>query len=341
MIENSRELFKATVLGEKTIRPPFWLMRQAGRFLPEYRQLKKTYSFVEIVRTPELAVEATLQPIRRFNFDCAIVFSDILVVAEALGFPYSFKDTGGIALHKTVACERDIVEIEARIGDVAEHLSYVKSALNILRGELPDKAIYGFCGAPWTLACYLVEGENNVGFPKFVKFCKTQYPLFVRLMSALTKASCAYANMQISTGIDAFQVFDSHSALTPEGEYFEYSGKWVSDIVETIATKATSVVFANGMSSRIAEVVKVGADFYSLDSSQKLSDVRERFNVGVQGNLTPEMLSSASPREVALKTREIVDDMLPLGRHIFNLAHGIRPDAKLENVEAMCQAIRS
>ena len=171
MIENSRELFKATVLGEKTIRPPFWLMRQAGRFLPEYRQLKKTYSFVEIVRTPELAVEATLQPIRRFNFDCAIVFSDILVVAEALGFPYSFKDTGGIALHKTVACERDIVEIEARIGDVAEHLSYVKSALNILRGELPDKAIYGFCGAPWTLACYLVEGENNVGFPKFVKFC--------------------------------------------------------------------------------------------------------------------------------------------------------------------------
>ncbi len=341
MIENSRDLFKATVAGEKTERPPIWLMRQAGRFLPEYRQLKQAHSFVEIVRTPDLAVEATLQPIRRFDFDCAIIFSDILVVAEALGFPYSFKDKGGIMLHKTVRSERDVAEMEARLDDVVGNLFYVGEALKILRSQLPNKAIYGFCGAPWTLACYLVEGENNVGFPKFATLYKEQKNLFERLMSVLTKASCRYAKMQARQGIDAFQIFDSHAALTSSGEYFSSSGKWIGEIEKSLSDEVASVVFANGMSSRLDEVVEIGADFYSLDASRKLSSVREKFDIGLQGNLPPEMLSEATPEQVAQKAKEIVCDMAGKGRHIFNLAHGIRPDAKLENVEAMCQAVRS
>ena len=336
----SRELFKATISGEQTPRPPVWLMRQAGRFLPEYRQLKKSYTFTEIVKNPELAVEATLQPIRRFDFDCAIIFSDILVVAEALGFEYQFKETGGISLLKTISSQRDIDEMQARVSTVCEHLSYVKTALEILRKELPNKAIYGFCGAPWTLACYMVQGENTAGFPKLLALKNERPDLFEKMMKIISQASSEYAKMQLSTGIDAFQIFDSHAGLTKQGTYFETSGKWVSKIVDDIKGNATSVVFANEMSNRLQEVVKCNADFYSLDASKKLSQVRKEFDVGLQGNLPPEVLSNTTIEESKKRTSEIVDDMRPLRRHIFNLAHGIRPDAKLENVEAMCQAIR-
>ncbi len=337
----SRQLFKDTCSGKKTERPPFWLMRQAGRFLPEYRALKQKYSFVEITQTPELAVEATLQPIRRFDFDCAIVFSDILVIAEALGIPYSFKEQGGIRLEKTVKTLHDIEEIEARISDVSQHLKYVAQAVKMLRAELPEKAIYGFCGSPWTVACYMLQGESVNGFPKIFEFKKSNPKLFERLMKALAEASKEYAKMQIAEGIDAFQIFDSHAGLIEQNNYFETSGKWIKQIATEIKNKATSVVFANGMSSRLHEVVKIDADFYSLDSSKKLSEVRKSFDVGLQGNLPPEILSDATPEIVAQKTLDVATDMLALDKHIFNLAHGIRPDAKLENVEAMCQTLKS
>lgn len=337
----SRELFNAVARGEETPRPPFWLMRQAGRFLPEYRELKKTRSFVQITQTPELAAEATLQPIRRFGFDCAIIFSDILVVAEALGFGYSFKERGGIMLEKTVSGERDIAEIEARSADVSERLQYVAQALRIVRAEIPDTALYGFCGAPWTLACYMLQGENADGFPKLLEFARGRPDLFERLMGALARASAQYAKMQLAEGIDAFQVFDSHAGLTAEGEYWRLSGRWIAEIAAAVKGSAAAVVFANSMSSRFAEVAPVNADFYSLDASVKLSEIAEKFGVGVQGNLSPELLSNGTAAEVSAKTAEIVADMRGRGRHIFNLAHGIRPDAKLENVEAMCQTLKS
>ncbi len=340
MIKTSKELFKASTSGESTHRPPFWLMRQAGRFLPEYRQLKSKYTFTQIVQTPELAVEATLQPIRRFDFDCAIIFSDILVVAEALGFEYQFKDTGGIRLLKTVSTEKDVCEMLARLNDVCEHLHYVKETLQILRNELPNKAIYGFCGAPWTLACYLVQGENIKGFPKLLQLKKENPSLFEKMMSAITQASINYTQMQLQTGIDAFQVFDSHAGLTSENDYYNSSGKWISKIVEKIKGNAVSVVFANEMSDRLSEAIKTNADFYSLDASKPLSEVRKKYNIGLQGNLNPEILSNCTKQQTILHTREILDDMKNKGLHIFNLAHGIRPDAKLENVEAMCQTIR-
>ena len=337
---NSRELFKATVRGENTPRPPMWVMRQAGRFLPEYRDLKKSYTFTEIVQNPELAVEATLQPIRRFDFDCAIIFSDILVVAEALGFEYQFKDTGGIRLLKSVSNQSDIIEMKARLDEVCVHLQYVEKALTILRNELPHKAIYGFCGAPWTLACYLVQGENVAGFPKLLQFKKDRPDLFEQMMDVLTQASAKYAQMQVETGIDAFQIFDSHAGLSQNNDYYNISGKWISKIVDSIRNKVVSVVFANEMSNRLSEAIKCGADFYSLDATSKLSQIRKNFDVGLQGNLPPDILSNATPQEVSRATRDVIEDMLPYKRHIFNLAHGIKPNAKLENVEAMCQAIK-
>ncbi len=340
MNTTSRQLFKDTLDAEPTRRPPCWVMRQAGRFLPEYRALKQKYTFTEIVKNPELATEATLQPIRRFGFDCAIVFSDILVVSEALGFPYHFKDAGGIRLEKTVETEADIAEIEALADTCAERLSYVAQALKNLRRELPDKALLGFCAAPWTLACYMVQGESAEGFPKLFALKNSRADLFERLMNALAAASKSYIELQTKEGIDGFQIFDSHAGLIAEGEYFRTSGKYNAELAaQARRGNAAAILFANSMSRRFAEVAQAYADFYSLDGAVKLSQIQNAYNVGVQGNLPPETLTFATPDETARQTREILQDAAPLRRHIFNLAHGIRPDAKLENVEAMCKTV--
>ena len=341
MSETSRELFKKTAAGARTSRPPIWVMRQAGRFLPEYRALKLKHDFTEIVKTPELAVEASMQPIRRFGFDCAIIFSDILAAAEALGLPYCFGEKGGIRLLKKVESERDVAEIEAAAGSAAERLGYVAEAVSMLRKELPDKAIYGFCGAPWTLACYMLQGENAAGFPKIFEFKKEREDLFERLMAAVEAVSAEYAKMQIAAGADAFQVFDSHAGIIPKGQYAEFSGRWTRKIFGAAKGKAAAVLFANGMSERFGEIAEAGADFYSLDASANLAEIRGKYNVGVQGNLDPALLSAAGAEVVAKKTREILEGMRGKGRHIFNLGHGIKPDAKLENVQAMCETVKN
>ena len=340
---SSRELFHATCAGMKFDRPPFWMMRQAGRYLPEYRKLKEAHGFLGIVKTPEVGVEAALQPMRRFDFDCAILFSDILVVAEALGFPYRFKDGGGIAIDNPISGIRDVEKIPEE-GRVSEKLDYVRRNLEILRAELPAKAIFGFCGSPFTIAAYMVEGgSSRQDFPKFKAFIKNEPGAFDMLMEKLTTALCEYAGMQVSCGIDAFQVFDSHAALTPCDEYGQFSGAWISEILKSIDGRARTAVFAGGMSRRFAELMPIGADIYSMDGAMPLSTLLNTWEgrYALQGNLDPSALVNDTPEEVARKTTHIISDMNPYGRHIFNLGHGITPDAKIENVEAMCEAVKN
>lgn len=212
---DSRELFHATCAGVKFKRPPFWLMRQAGRYLPEYRQLKEKHGFLGIVRTPEVAVEAALQPIRRFDFDCAIIFSDILVIPEALGFPYKFKDAGGILMERRVETEDDVREMRDNIGGIRERLAYVFENAKLLRRALPKKAVLGFCGSPFTLAAYMVEGESSKTFPRFRNFLSQRRGVFEMLAETLEDALSDYLKMQIECGLDGVQIFDSHASLTP------------------------------------------------------------------------------------------------------------------------------
>ena len=304
---NSRELFLSVFEGAKTARPPFWIMRQAGRYLPEYRALKAKHPFLEIVKTPELGVEAALQPMRRFGFDCSILFSDILVVSEALGLPYDFKESGGILMRGRIESESDVSDIEKNIPRLRERLSYV--------------------------------AEN---LPRFKEFILNAPDLLKRLLSALARAISEYAQMQADCGIDAFQIFDSHAAAAGEN-YGELSGKWIKPILEKLKGKTKSIVFANAMSKRFGDVASLGADAYSLDSSVNLSAVRNNFGGSfcLQGNLSPSALSEETPEEVAQKVSEIISGMLPYGGHIFNLGHGILPDAKLENVEALCETVKN
>jgi len=341
--DDSRELFHATCSGIKTARPPFWVMRQAGRYLPEYRALKEKYGFLQIVKTPELALEAALQPMRRFDFDCSILFSDILAVSEALGYPYNFRQEGGIYLEKTVSSKADI-EAMPEACAVCEKLSYTAQALKLMRKEMPRKALIGFAASPFTLAAYMVEGGSaKGGFPKFAEFMKNSPEEFGLLLSKLTEVLSAVALMQISCGIDAFQIFDSNAALTPQDAYEKFSGGYIGEILQNMGGRARTMVFAKGMSARFAEVAPMGADVYSLDSSARLSHIMltYRAHYSLQGNLDEKLLSEASSQTVRLETKRILEDMAPLGRHIFNLGHGILPDAKLENVEAMCDTVKN
>src|SRR5208283_749147 len=190
-------------------RPPVWLMRQAGRALPEYRELKQKHSFLELVQTPELAAEVTLQPIRRFGFDAAILFSDILVIPEALGQPYRFRDEGGIAMEFAIGSRADIERL-APADAVPARLAYVADTLRALKGELAgQKALLGFGGSPWTLASYMVEGGSSEDFARIKGLFYTDRPAFEALLDRLVLALIACFKMQIEAGADAIQIFDS------------------------------------------------------------------------------------------------------------------------------------
>ena len=338
--KNSRELFLAACGGQSVPRPPIWIMRQAGRYLSEYRELKQKYGFLGIVKNPEIAVEAALQPMRRFDFDCAIAFSDILTIPEALGFPYRFKDGGGIMLERTVE-NADDAAIDSPAQKVREKLGYVAENISLLRSSLPEKAVFGFCGSPFTLAAYMVEGGGSKTFPKFTRFMRECPDAFERLMEALCSAAGEYALMQAERGIDAFQIFDSNAFLIPDGKYFELSGKWNAKVFSKISGKAKTFLFSPLPSGRFAELLAVGSDAYSIYTGQDMSDIRAKNpgNYVLQGNLDPMLLSVATPAEVERETLKILSAQKRFGRHIFNLGHGILPDAKIENVEAMRKCV--
>ncbi len=339
----SRELFKNTISGAQCARPPFWLMRQAGRYLPEYRELKEKYGFLGIVKTPEVAVEAALQPIRRFDFDCAIIFSDILAISEALDFPYKFKDGGGIILERRVNGEADVALAESMANNA--NIDYVYQNAKLLRKELPNKAIFGFCGAPFTLAAYMVEGESSPNFPRFRKFFTQEKELFNRLVKAIEKALINYCSEQAKCGVDAIQIFDSHASLIPVGEYAQYSGDAIARVFSALKGKVATSLFAGGMSARFDEIISTNADIYSIDSATHLYDIAKTYfsthKFALQGNLYPRALVELSTKETFNATQKIISDMRPYKRHIFNLGHGITPDAKLENVEAMCECVKN
>ena len=315
-------------------------MRQAGRYLPEYRDLKQKYGFLGIVKNPEIAVEAALQPMRRFDFDCAIAFSDILTIPEALGFPYRFKDGGGITLERTVENTVDAA-IDFPAQKVREKLGYVAENISLLRTSLPEKAVFGFCGSPFTLAAYMVEGGGSKTFPKFTRFMRECPDAFERLMEALCSAAGEYALMQAERGIDAFQIFDSNAFLIPDGKYFELSGKWNAKVFSKISGKAKTFLFSPLPSGRFPELLAVGSDAYSIYTGQDMSGIRAKNpgNYVLQGNLDPMLLSVATPSEVERETLKILSAQKCFGRHIFNLGHGILPDAKIENVEAMRKCV--
>jgi uroporphyrinogen decarboxylase len=337
-----RERFFAACACQRLDRPPVWIMRQAGRYLPEYRALKAKHSFVDLVRTPELAHEVTMQPLRRFPLDAAILFSDILVVPEALGIGYRFKDEGGIAMLGRIDGEASLNQL-APASAVREKLAYVPAALRTLRAELADtRALLGFAGSPWTLACYMIEGGGSEEFLRAKTCFHAERDVFERLLELLADAVAEHLLAQIEAGVDAVQIFDSWAGLVPGADYEGASLKWIRHIIAKVEGRVPVIVFARGAAASLPALATCGARVLGLDWTVPLASTAHRLpkDIAVQGNLDPVLLNT-TPQIVGLQTRRLLDDMRERPGHIFNLGHGILPQATIENVATMVDTVTS
>lgn len=322
-------------------RPPLWLMRQAGRSLPEYRALKERHTFLELVREPDLATEVTLQPVRRFGFDAAILFSDILVVPEAMGQAYRFREAGGIEMDFAVRTITDVNRLDPR--GVREKLDYGARALRSIRKELAGRtALLGFAGAPWTLANFMAEGGSAPAWVGAMRLFREDSKAYGRLMEKLCDAVVEYLELQIEAGADAVQIFDTLGHLLPVGDYEEASGRWITEIVGRLERKAPVIVFAKGVNDCWPVLLKTGANAFSVDASVSLPQLRAELpaNVAVQGNLAPELLLD-TPERVADATRELLVSMRGARGHIANLGHGVLADARLDSIGALAETVRT
>ena len=317
-------------------------MRQAGRALPEYRQLKEKYSFLELVQTPELAAEVTLQPVRRFGFDAAILFSDILVIPEAMGQPYRFRDTGGVVMDFAVRSPADIEKLS--VAQVCEKLNYVDKALRILRKELGDHTtLIGFAGSPWTLATFMMEGGSVGKYSRALALLRKEPMVFSALAEKLTAAVTEYLKMQIEAGVDVLQIFDSHGGLLAPAEFREASARWMKEIISNLGGRVPVIVFSLGTHGNWDDLIATGASVLGIDWQFPLADARRLLpaGIGLQGNLAPSLLNSVTPEAVAAGSKKLLEEMRERKGYIFNLGHGVPPDAKLENIAALAETVKN
>ena len=336
---NSRDRFLKTAQLEKADRSPVWLMRQAGRYLPEYRKLKSKYDFITLVKTPELATEITLQPLKRFPLDAAIIFSDILVIPEALGQPYNFRDGGGIQMEYCLSNKSQIEALDDSA--ITEKLNYVSEALKLTKKSIGDtKALLGFCGSPWTLACYMIDGGSSPDFSRTSQFAQQNLKEFSLLMEKLSQSIIHYLNMQIDAGVDCVQIFDSWASICTESNYYSQSLKWIQAIIDGLKKPIPVILYAKGMNHCLNQQLKTGALILSLDWTISLKDAATETNnqCVLQGNLDPQFLTT-DPSTVKKETENILKMSESLEGHIFNLGHGMLPTAKVECVEALLETV--
>jgi uroporphyrinogen decarboxylase len=336
----NRQRFLGACRCQPVDRPPVWIMRQAGRALPEYRALKEKHPFLELVRTPDLAAEVTLQPIRRFDFDAAIIFSDILVIPEALGQAYEYQDGQGIRM-QPLQSAADISRLE--VPAVVERLEYVPQALRLVRRELGERtALIGFAGSPWTLASFMLEGGGADEYTKARRLFYTDRAQFDVLMRKLTDAITVYLKAQIAAGVDALQIFDSLGGFLPADAFAAGSGKWMAEIIRSLEGRVPVIVFSKGTHGNWEELAGLGAQVVGLDWTVDLAKIRAQLpaQVGVQGNLDPLVLTT-TPAVVATETRRLLDRARGVRGHIFNLGHGLPPTAALENIQTMVDTVRA
>ena len=336
----SRTKIINALANQNSGRPPLWVMRQAGRYLPEYRALKEKYSFLEMVKSPELAVEVTLQPMLRFELDAAIIFSDILVIPEAMGQPYHFREQGGIGMDFRLEGKSCLDKLDTH--ESVNKLSYVGEALTLLRSKLDSsKAMLGFCGSPWTLACYMVDGGSTNQFPKTVQWAKSSPASFALLLEKLTTVLIDYVKMQAQSGVDAIQIFDSWNALCPDSKVYEWSLKWIDLIADAVSDQVPVILYAKAPSDRLKLFSKSKVSGISVDHETDLKSARKSLPSGftLQGNLNPALLES-EPEIVKNTTLELLNKMKGDPGHILNLGHGIRPQAKIDCMHALVQTVR-
>jgi len=321
-------------------RTPLWIMRQAGRYLPEYRELRRKVDFLTLCKTPELAVAASLQPLRRFPLDASIIFSDILLPLEALGVRMTFNP--GPKLAEPVRTRVQVDALESR--PAAEAVPFVADAVRLLRRELDGRTpVIGFCGAPFTLAAYLVQGEGKEGFGAVKTMLFREPATLGHLLEKLTAAMTDYLRLQIAAGAQAVQIFDSWAGLLAPMQYERFALRWVRAIVDGVADLGVPVIyFVNGAPHLLEDAVTSGADVLGLCWRTPLDVAAARVGPGIalQGNLDPHALF-AEPAEVTRLAADVLSRVAGRPGHIMNLGHGILPDTPIASVEALVAAVQA
>ena len=337
---NRKALFLSACRCEHVERVPVWIMRQAGRYLPEYRAVRKKHDFLEVCRTPELAVEVSLQPYRILGVDAVIVFSDILIPAGAMGLPFELTDKGPVidSPLRTAAQVRELAMF-----DPEQQTGFLMEAIRMLTRELgPDVPVLGFAAAPWTLACYMIEGHGKDGFPAAKTMLYSDPDLFRSLLERIARATARYLSAQIAAGAAAVQLFDTWVGELTLDQYREFALPATQLLIEELHAGDTPVILYTKASSHLlTAVAETGASVLSVDWRVDLATVREQVGVGIalQGNVDPCVL--LGPEEVVRRAaREAVEKTGGIA-HILNLGHGILQQTPVENARAFVHAGQS
>lgn len=333
------DLLLRTLRGETTSRPPVWMMRQAGRYLPEYMRLREKYGFFERCQTPELACEITLQPVDIVGVDAAILFSDILVVPQAMGLEVQLIESKGPYLPDPIKTSKDLERI--KVPDVHETLQYVFDAIGLIKKELNGRVpLIGFAGAPWTILCYMVQGKGSKTFDEAKAFCYTQPELAHRLLTMITDTTIAYLKAQIKAGADTVQLFDSWGGLLGPADFEDISLKYIRRIVNALKDEAPVIVFAKGAWHSLDAMAATGAQGLGIDwcITPEMARSFAGDNVTLQGNFDPAKLLSPIP----VIKKEVKQMLKGFGnkRYIANLGHGILPNVPVDHARAFVDTVK-
>ena len=338
MIKN--DLFLRALSGETVERPPVWMMRQAGRYLPEFMAIKEKYDFFTRCRTPELASEITVQPIRRFGMDAAILFCDILVIPQAMNIEVEMKPDFGPFLPNPIRSQKDVDRVV--VPDVTTELDYVYKAITatkaLLNNEIP---LIGFAGSPWTILCYCVQGQGSKNFDKAKAFCFSNPVAAHHLLQKITETTIAYLKKKVKAGVDVLQIFDSWGGMLSPTDYQEFSWQYIHQIIEALKDDAPVIAFGKGCWFALHEMGKSNAAAIGIDWTCSARNARYLTggNKTLQGNFDPSRLLSP-PKEIKKMVHEMIN-AFGKDKYIVNLGHGILPNIPVDHAKAFVDAVKA
>ncbi len=318
---------------------PVWLMRQAGRWLPEYRALRTKYTFLEMCHQPELIAQVTQLPIHDFGMDAAILFSDILVIPEALGLGLRFEENVGPIFEHPLSTAADVDNLPK--ANMREKLQYVTDGIRLLKPELKVPLI-GFCGAPFTMASYMIEGKSGPDLHKTKRWMLRDPSSFHRLLQRLADCAIEYLEMQIEAGVQAVQIFDTWAGRLAYEQFREFSLFYFDKILRHVKSKVPVILYSKGTAAYLPDIAKINPNALSLDWNAHLTTVRRMLppTIAIQGNLDPDILYA--PLNVVRKeTYRILEEMDGHPGFIFNLGHGLAPDTPIDAVRALVDCVHS
>ncbi len=322
-------------------RTPVWIMRQAGRYLPEYRKIREKADFITMCKTPELAAAVTIQPVDIIGVDAAIIFSDILVIPEAMGMKFDMLESRGPVFHHPLRNSDDVKSLKKI--EPETDLKYVLDAVALTKRELDGRVpLIGFAGSPWTLFTYMVEGKGSKNFSEVKKLIFNNPFMAHQVLDLLSDAVADYLSAKIEAGANAIQIFDTWGGILSQNNFEEFSLRYISKVISKVKRKEEPViVFSKGVHFKLEEIASAGADVIGLDWTMDLGDIRKKIGgrVALQGNLDPTVLY-ANEDKIRNEVKKILQSYGEGSGHVFNLGHGILPDVDPENAKSLVNIVK-